>query len=118
MGLDWIGILNLLIGGLGLASFVVAMVTIRASRKKANAEADGAVVETEHKMMSLAKDYVDEFKENVHEPLLKEMKGLRRDVKNLRNAISKVNNCPHVDDCPVRYELQKQQEADNDNSDR
>lgn len=103
-------ILNYLLGGCGLISVVISVVTLRASRRKAEAEADGAVADTEQKNMSLAKDYVEEFQANIRDPLLKEVKGLRRDVKNLKNAINRVNECPHKEECPVRSELQKQQE--------
>lgn len=112
--MDWMMIMNYLLGGCGLVSTVISVVTLRSSKRKAEAEADGAVADTEQKNMSLAKDYVDEFKENIRDPLLKEVKGLRRDVKNLKNAINKINDCPHIDDCPVRCELQKQQESDSD----
>lgn len=111
--MDWMMIVNYLLGGCGLVSVVISVVTLRASRRKADAEADGAVADTEQKQMSLAKDYVDEFKENIRDPLMKEVKGLRRDVKNLKNAINKINECPHAGDCPVRGELQKQQDSDN-----
>ena len=58
--------------------------------------------------MELSKTYVDEFKENIAKPLQAEIKGLRRDVKNLQKAIKQANSCPHSDDCPVLDELQKQ----------
>lgn len=110
--MDWMTLINYLIGGVGLVGLIVGLLTIRASRRKADAEADGAVVDTEQKKMALAEKYVDEFKENIYNPILKELKGLRRDVKNLRNAINKINDCPHADSCPVRSELQKQQDGD------
>lgn len=107
-----IELIGYLLGGCGVVSTIVGVMTIRASRAKAEAEADGAVAESEQKQMSLATDYVEAFKENISEPLMREVKGLRRDVKNLKNAINKINDCPHRDDCPVRSELQKQQESD------
>ena len=62
--------------------------------------------------MNLSKTYVDEFKENIAKPLQTEIKGLRRDVKNLQKAIKQANSCPHSDDCPVLDELQNQQQRD------
>lgn len=62
--------------------------------------------------MELSKTYVAEFKENIAKPLQDEIKGLRRDVKNLRKAINTANSCPHSDDCPVLDELQKQSDDD------
>lgn len=67
--------------------------------------------------MDLSKTYVDEFKENIAKPLQTEIKGLRRDVKNLQKAIKQANSCPHSDDCPVLDELQKQQRDDGDGKD-
>lgn len=55
------------------------------------------------------------FKEFIVEPLQTEIKGLRRDVKNLRKAISTANNCPHNDDCPVLEEMRKQPETEQTN---
>lgn len=105
MNLDWTSIIlavtNLLTGGCWIAD-----------RRKRRKEADGLEVENHQKEMDLAKSYVDEFKENIVEPLRKEVSGLRRDVKNLRNAIQKINDCPHADGCPVYDELQKQQERE------
>lgn len=59
--------------------------------------------------MNLSKMYVDEFKKNIAEPLRREVGELRGEIKNLRDAISKINDCPHAAECPVYDELQKQQ---------
>lgn len=85
-----------------LGGAIVTVATLAASKRKAKAEAG-------HAEMDLAKDYVDQFRDNVVVPLQKEVKGLRRDVKGLKNAVSKINNCPHSNECPVLDELQKQQ---------
>lgn len=99
-----------LMGGCGLVGVIATAVTVKATRRKAEGEADSVMAENEQKQMGLAKDYVDEFRNNIVEPLQKEVKGLRRDVKNLKNAINKINDCPHSAGCPVRGELQKQQD--------
>ena len=62
--------------------------------------------------MNLSKTYVDEFKENIAKPLQTEIKGLRRDVKNLQKAIKQANSCDYHDNCPVLDELQKQSDDD------
>ena len=67
--------------------------------------------------MDLSKTYVDEFKENIAKPLQIEIKGLRRDVKNLQKAIKQANSCDYHDNCPVLDELQKQQRDDGDGKD-
>lgn len=70
-------------------------------------------IRNQQEEMNLSKAYVNEFKENIAKPLQTEIKGLRRDVKNLQKAIKQANNCPHSDDCPVLDELQNQQQRDN-----
>jgi len=67
--------------------------------------------------MELSKTYVDEFKENIAKPLQAEIKGLRRDVKNLQKAIKQANSCDYHDNCPVLDELQKQQRDDGEGKD-
>lgn len=67
--------------------------------------------------MELSKTYVTEFKENIAKPLQTEIKGLRRDVKNLQKAIKQANSCDYHDNCPVLDELQKQQRDDGDGKD-
>ena len=64
------------------------------------------------KDMNLSKMYVDEFKENIADPLRREVRELRNEITHLRNAIQKINDCPHSDACPVYSELQKQQDRD------
>ena len=55
-------------------------------------------------------NHVDEFKENIADPLRREVRELRNEITHLRNAIQKINDCPHSDACPVYSELQKQQD--------
>ncbi|MBQ0113448.1 MAG: hypothetical protein MJZ27_09975 [Bacteroidales bacterium] len=105
-------IVNYLLGGCGMVSTVVGVMTVKATRKKADAEAESAVADTEQKNMSLARDYVDEFNENIRDPLMREVRGLRREIKSLRNAINKIKDCPHANDCPVNSELRKQQDRE------
>ena len=85
-------------------------------RRKHMQEVEGLKADNKQKEMNLAKTYVDEFKNNIAEPLRREVGGLRREIKHLRDAISKINDCPHAADCPVYDELQKHQ-TDNDRND-
>ena len=99
------------------------------NRKKAQ-EVESIKADNRQKDMDLSKMYVDEFKENIAEPLRQEMEqlrtevselrkenaslrretgGLRREIKQLKDAIQKIYDCPHAADCPVYDELQKQQ---------
>lgn len=97
-----------------VASFVLGgglmtMITIRATRKKANAEAKGSEIENEKYMSQTLMEYIVE-------PLKKELNALRKDVRKLQKAIDKISECPHSDNCPVRYQLRSDQEADESKS--
>ena len=59
--------------------------------------------------MDLSKMYVDEFRENIAEPLRQEVRELRNEVDLLRNAIQRINDCPMAPDCPVLDQLQDQE---------
>lgn len=111
---DWTEVLRIVAEAAVSGGLVVTLVTLKAARKKAENEAEGLAADNEQKSMDLAKNYVDEFRANIVEPLQKEVKGLRRDVKNLKNAINKINDCPHSAECPVYGELQKQQQGEQD----
>ena len=81
-------------------------------RRKHRQEVESLKADNRKKEMDLSKMYVDEFKENIADPLRREVGGLRREVKHLRDAIQKINDCPHAADCPVYDELQKHQGDD------
>jgi hypothetical protein len=53
------------------------------------------------------------FKELIVGPLEDEVAKLRTEVKDLKDAIEGVYDCPYRDDCPVRDKLRKQSERDN-----
>lgn len=104
-------------------NWVMGLVTLVAGggwffdKKRHRQEVRSIKAENEKKDMELAKMYVDEFKTNIAEPLRREVRGLKKEVKNLNNAIAKIQDCPHAGECPVYDELQKQQ-ADDDRTDR
>ena len=102
-------------------------------KKRHRQEVESIKADNKKKDMELSKMYVDEFKENIAEPLRQEMEqlraevselrkenaslrretgGLRREIKQLKDAIQKIYDCPHAADCPVYEELQKQQNDD------
>ena len=58
--------------------------------------------------MDLAKEYVEEFRKNIGEPLQQEVGELRKEVKELKDAVEGVNDCPYRDECPVRDKLRRQ----------
>lgn len=103
--MSWLEIISVLLNAVTGTGLIVSLVTLRSQRRKAKSDADGAE-------LNLAKEYVGEFTENIVEPLRKEMRGLRRTVRNLTNAVEKSNNCAWTDTCPVRDELRKQAERE------
>ena len=81
-------------------------------RRRHRQEIESLKADNRQKDMNLSKMYVEEFKENIADPLRREVRELRTEVNHLRNAIQKINDCPHSDACPVYSELQKQQDRD------
>ncbi|MCQ2313280.1 MAG: hypothetical protein MJZ84_07540 [Paludibacteraceae bacterium] len=80
-------------------TLIVTLVTLRSTKKKASEEARGLEIDNNKRLM-------DGFNEYIVEPLKKEVNGLRIEVRQLKRAIEKINDCPHAADCPVRHELQ------------
>lgn len=78
-------------------------------RHKHRQEVEGLKADNRKKDMDLSKMYVDEFKQNIAEPLRREVRELKKEVKELNNAIGKIQDCPHAGDCPVYDELRKRQ---------
>lgn len=81
-------------------------------RRRHRQEVESLRADNCQKDMNLSKMYVEEFKENIADPLRREVMELRTEVNHLRNAIQRINDCPHSDACPVYSELQKQQDRD------
>lgn len=103
MDLDVIRILfEVILGG----GWLISLLTLRSTRKKSRAEALQAEME-------LGRNYVEEFTENIVNPMKEKVKdlenatnGLKREMARLRKAINKTNSCQWVDSCPVVRELQ------------
>lgn len=110
---EWIRtVMEALLGG----SLVVTLLTLRATRRKATAEAASVERDNRSKDMDLSERYVNAFNKNIVEPLKEEMELLKRqvselrgEVKELKDAVQKANTCRHADDCPVLRRLQKHQ---------
>lgn len=108
----WLEIVSLVLNVVLSVTFIVTVATLRSTVHKAKAEADKAWTEVERMKNDNDKSVMGTFREYIVEPLQTEIKGLRRDVKNLRKAINTANSCVHADDCPVLGELQKQHDGD------
>ena len=111
-------ILNYILGG-GLLAAVVGIVTLKATLRKANADAEKAIAEAETVRIDNAEHATRILIENIVEPLRKELHETReelretkkefcatkREMARLRKAIGDANSCKHSDDCPVLYRL-------------
>ena len=76
-------------------------------RKKHRQEVEALRADVKQKELDLSKDYVTEWRTYIAEPLQREVGELRNEVAALRNAIQKIDACPHRDGCPVIGELQR-----------
>ena len=101
------GIINLALGG-GLLATVVGIVTMKATVRKATAEAEKAKAEAETVRIGNAEHATRILVNNIVEPLKNELNATRKDLMatkremaRLRKAIDAANSCRHHDDCPV-----------------
>jgi len=87
---------------------VIGIVTLRATVRKANAEAEKAKADAETVRIDNAEHATRILVDNIVEPLKEELNGTRKDLMatkremaRLRKAIDTANSCKHHDDCPV-----------------
>ena len=87
---------------------VIGIVTLRATVRKANAEAEKAKADAETVRIDNAEHATRILVDNIVEPLKEELNGTRKDLMatkremaRLRKAIDTANSCRHHDDCPV-----------------
>ncbi|MBQ9177634.1 MAG: hypothetical protein IJ140_01400 [Prevotella sp.] len=100
-------ILNVVLGG-SLIGAVISIVTIRSALKKARAEAEKALAEsdtvkitnTEHATRILIQNIVEPLREELNETR-KELSSLKREVARFRKAVASANSCRYSDECPV-----------------
>lgn len=81
-------------------------------RRRHKQEVDGLRADNRLKEMNLSMDYVKEWRTYIAEPLQREVGELRQEVKELRNAIQRIDRCPHRDMCPVYDSVRQQQDGD------
>ena len=100
-------IFNFVLGGSLLAT-VIGIVTLKATVRKANAEAEKAKADAETVRIDNAEHATRILVDNIVEPLKEELNGTRKDLMatkremaRLRKAIDTANSCRHHDDCPV-----------------
>lgn len=137
-------VLNVLLGGSVIALFV-NIATMKATVRKANADAEKAradaeavrITNTENATRILIENIVKPLKEELHATreelhttreklsateefmvgMQKELASTKRAVSRLSRAVESAKNCPHADDCVVLYELRNdKKEPDRANS--
>lgn len=127
-------ILNLVLGG-GVMGLLIAVVTLRATVRKANAEAEKAKAEAEKAKAEAETVRIDNAEhatrvliDDILKPLREELASVRgelsatkeelnatrkefgstkREMARLRKAIDNANRCEHHDECPVLYGLRE-----------
>lgn len=123
-------ILNILLGG-GVVALIVAVATMRATVRKANADAEKAKAEaetvhitnTENATRILVENIVKPLKDELHatredlQATKREMASTKREMARLRKAVEAASGCPHSDGCPVLVRLRDhQKDADRANT--
>lgn len=122
-------ILNILLGG-GLVALVVALATMKATVRKANADAEKAkadaekaradaeavrITNTENATRILMENIVKPLKEELNatrtdlQATKKEMASTKREMARLRKAVEAASGCRHADYCPVLFKLRDNQ---------
>lgn len=119
-------ILNILLGT-GLVGLVVAVATMKATVRKANADAEKAkadaetvrITNTENATRILVENIVKPLKEELNatredlQATKKEMASTKREMARLRKAVEAASGCRHSDYCPVLFKLRdNQKDAD------
>lgn len=118
MAMTFSEILNILLGG-GFLAMVVGVITLKATVRKANADAEKAradaetvhITNTENATRILVENIVKPLKDELNatreelQATKKEMASTKRTMSRLAKAVEAVNDCRHVDECPVRYKL-------------
>ena len=80
--------------------------------RKYNQEVEGMKTDNQLKKLDLSSEFAIRFKDLIVGPLETEVAKLRTEVKDLKDAIERVYDCPYRDDCPVRDKLRRQQERE------
>ena len=106
-------ILNVVLGG-SLVGAIISIVTIRSALKKARAEAEKALAEsdtvkitnTEQATRILIQNIVEPLKEELNETR-KDLNATKREMARLRKAIDDANSCRYSAECPVLERMRR-----------
>lgn len=73
--------------------------------KKHKKEVEGMETENQMKKLDLSSEFANKFKELIIGPLETEVKKLRNEVRDLKEAIEGIYDCPYRSECPVKDKL-------------
>lgn len=111
--MDFSEIMNIILSG-GLVGTAAAIGSLRATVRKAKAEAMKAEADAEGVRVDNAEHATRVLVSNIVVPLKEELNATRKDLQankremaRLRKAIDTAGNCPHRDDCPVLDRLRE-----------
>ena len=100
-------ILNVVLGG-SLVGAIISIVTIRSALKKARAEAEKALAESDTVKITNTEQATRILMQNIVKPLTeelndtrKDLSGVKREMARLRKAIDSANSCRYSATCPV-----------------
>lgn len=97
--LDWTAVIVAIVTLLGGCAWVV-------EGRKHKPAANGLKADYRLKNMELGQIYVEQFEENIAEPLRREVRELRDEVNALRNELAAVKGCVcYRADCPNRVSV-------------
>ena len=105
-------------GTLDITAIILAIISFLSGlgwmldSKRHRQEIESLKADNRQKDMNLSKDYVTEWRTYIAEPLQREVGELRTEVAALRNAIQKIDACPHRNNCPVIGELQRSADSE------
>lgn len=103
--MDYTQIISMALNAVLSGGIIASLWTMRETKKKAAEEARQVETTNTDSILETNQKYIVE-------PLKKEINGLRKTVQGLTKALNRISDCPHSDSCPVRTELQKQQDND------
>jgi len=107
VNIEWTSIIMGVLTLLGGCGWVI-------DRKKHRQEIENLKADIRQKELDLGTDFVKKFRELIAGPLEEEVGKLRNEVKELRDAIEGIYDCPYRAECPVRDKLRKQSERTED----
>lgn len=81
------------------------------SGRKHRQEVKSLKADNRLKDMELGRLYVEQFQKDIAEPLRHEVRELRNEGMELKNAVEGVNDCAYRSECPVRERMRHEEKC-------